>query len=351
MKVSRRCLKNILESAMTIVKKFDKDRYQKPNFDYISKNPGEVCIHDCPSDKSEAHLIASIIMNDISSHKGKKRNAFVLIPTTKYAKEIQTSLRKFRLNYDFRKGRDFSNWNNLFLLENWVKNPNDNLLTREIIQLIIESGSSKIPTNKSKSESRIQERQKYLNEIAKIWTTTFQKNTSFWLELKKQKSNLVLKEIIDMMENLIIKSSGNKLSEYLKLISESIRPWTSKFIFFEELENLLKFSTNQSHLKTKYNIRILSMQAAKGLEAELIFVVGLEEKSIPFCTSDDKNISEKARTLFVAMTRAKEQLHLLHCRNRAGSSTFYQDSRQLQVSHFLDVLPKEFIKKIYHQSQ
>jgi superfamily I DNA/RNA helicase len=62
-------------------------------------------------------------------------------------------------------------------------------------------------------------------------------------------------------------------------------------------------------------------------------------------------IAEEARLIFVAMTRAKEQLHLTHCRKRDASATFKQKSHDLKASSFINCLPKDKIDKQFHPAK
>lgn len=96
-----------------------------------------------------------------------------------------------------------------------------------------------------------------------------------------------------------------------------------------------------------YRVRILTRQSAKGLEAETVFIIGLEEGSIPKSDVEDK-LAEEARLFFVAMTRAKEQLHLFHCRKRTAAMTFRKNSHGLKMSRFLVCMPSDKVIQQYH---
>jgi superfamily I DNA/RNA helicase len=62
-----------------------------------------------------------------------------------------------------------------------------------------------------------------------------------------------------------------------------------------------------------FKVKLMSMHAAKGLEFDCVFVVGLEDGVCPHKRSiqeDPSNIEEERRLLYVATTRAKERLFL-----------------------------------------
>ncbi|WP_457606510.1 ATP-dependent helicase [Nitratifractor sp.] len=77
-------------------------------------------------------------------------------------------------------------------------------------------------------------------------------------------------------------------------------------------------------------ITIMSIHAAKGLEFEHLFVIGMEEEFFPLL-GDGCNMEEERRLGYVAITRAKSDLTLCY-----SDSRFYKGRRkQLEKSRFL----------------
>lgn len=80
-----------------------------------------------------------------------------------------------------------------------------------------------------------------------------------------------------------------------------------------DLANYLKSGERR---ETKQpGVAILTAHGAKGREWEAVFIVGLEEGSFPQAKKDT-DIEEERRLMFVAVTRAKNQLTLLSCAAR-----------------------------------
>ncbi|MGH2304722.1 ATP-dependent helicase [Campylobacter taeniopygiae] len=76
-------------------------------------------------------------------------------------------------------------------------------------------------------------------------------------------------------------------------------------------------------------VYIMSIHASKGLEFNHVFIIGLEEGFFPV---DNSDIEEERRLAYVAITRAKKQLHL-----SVSNSRFYRGSRtKLFPSRFLE---------------
>jgi len=64
-------------------------------------------------------------------------------------------------------------------------------------------------------------------------------------------------------------------------------------------------------------VTLLTMHAAKGLEFAVVIIVATEEDIIPHALSAFERLEEERRLFFVAMTRAKRQLHICYTQRRA----------------------------------
>ncbi|MCS6949416.1 MAG: UvrD-helicase domain-containing protein [bacterium] len=90
-------------------------------------------------------------------------------------------------------------------------------------------------------------------------------------------------------------------------------------------------------------VTLMTVHAAKGLEFPIVFLVGMEEGLFPHIRSiqEDPNVEEERRLCYVALTRAKERVHITHARLR---SVFGSTSGMLE-SRFLYDIPESL--KIY----
>ncbi len=86
---------------------------------------------------------------------------------------------------------------------------------------------------------------------------------------------------------------------------------------------------------------LLTLHAAKGLEFPVVFIVGLEDGTLPHSRSfeDPEEMAEERRLFYVGITRAKERLFLVHALNR----TTYGYSEPADPSRFLDDIPAKLI--------
>jgi ATP-dependent DNA helicase Rep len=84
----------------------------------------------------------------------------------------------------------------------------------------------------------------------------------------------------------------------------------------------------------------MTLHASKGLEFPHVFLVGMEENSLPHHTSiEEDNIEEERRLAYVGVTRAQQTLTMTYAskRKRFGELIHCEPSR------FLNELPQEDI--------
>lgn len=81
-------------------------------------------------------------------------------------------------------------------------------------------------------------------------------------------------------------------------------------------------------------VALMTVHAAKGLEFPVVFLVGMEEGLFPHMRSinDDPNVEEERRLCYVAITRARERVHVTYARLRSlfGSTSAMVESRFLR---------------------
>lgn len=117
-----------------------------------------------------------------------------------------------------------------------------------------------------------------------------------------------------------------------------------------ESPSLLKFleelslRTNVEENQFIPSIKMMTLHNSKGLEFDVVFLVGLEEDLFPHVnTKDDpKAIEEERRLCYVGMTRAKRKLYLCSTTYRYMWGT----ARYMRPSRFLKEIPAEFLDNL-----
>jgi DNA helicase-2/ATP-dependent DNA helicase PcrA len=90
-------------------------------------------------------------------------------------------------------------------------------------------------------------------------------------------------------------------------------------------------------------VSLLSLHAAKGLEFEAVFIVGVEEGLLPYRPPQGQpaDPEEEKRLLYVGMTRARRLLYLSRCSRR----TLFGKYRRPAPSPFLAEITTQWLEK------
>lgn len=138
---------------------------------------------------------------------------------------------------------------------------------------------------------------------------------------------------------------GTEMVEKLLRIADDFQKLSKKYRNFKDLNDYIgqcrkqvaakleEADTEQEKKKKQNGIRILTMHAAKGLEFETVYLPDVNEGKIPMKQAVSKEaVEEERRMFYVAMTRAKKNLHIFYCRQKQGKDA---------PSRFLEpILPK-----------
>ena len=93
--------------------------------------------------------------------------------------------------------------------------------------------------------------------------------------------------------------------------------------------------------ENKDSVTLITLHAAKGLEYPVVFIVGMDEGSLPHARSVDKpeQLEEERRLAYVGFTRAMQRLYLV----RAYRRSFFGETQRTEPSRFLEDIPLELI--------
>lgn len=97
--------------------------------------------------------------------------------------------------------------------------------------------------------------------------------------------------------------------------------------------NEVSLLTDQDNDKEddEHKVTLMTVHAAKGLEFDSVYVVGMEDNLFPsqMCQDDERQLEEERRLFYVAITRAKRHCTLLYskCRFRYGNIEISEPSR------------------------
>jgi DNA helicase-2/ATP-dependent DNA helicase PcrA len=100
--------------------------------------------------------------------------------------------------------------------------------------------------------------------------------------------------------------------------------------------------SDQDTLEAGANVpTLLTLHAAKGLEFPVVFIVGLNDGTLPHSRSfeDPDAMQEERRLLYVGITRAKDRLYLIYAQSR----NLYGYSEPVLPSRYLEDIPSQLI--------
>lgn len=116
----------------------------------------------------------------------------------------------------------------------------------------------------------------------------------------------------------------------------------------EALENFLAevslWQDQDNYKINKQGITLMTLHAAKGLEFDTVFLVGLEEGLFPHASAfdDPRELDEERRLAYVGLTRARHQIYCLYCFNRR----LFGSPAPSLPSRFITELPPECVEEV-----
>lgn len=128
-----------------------------------------------------------------------------------------------------------------------------------------------------------------------------------------------------------------ELYEILDELLDMAKPFKNYQEWFQHVEEYameLENQTRQQKEEQEDAVAFLTMHGSKGLEYRKVFIVDANEGIIPHQKAVlDEDIEEERRMFYVAMTRAKEDLHIYFARNRLN--------KEMTMSRFVAELLEE----------
>ena len=92
------------------------------------------------------------------------------------------------------------------------------------------------------------------------------------------------------------------------------------FIHMEEYKNELIEARKKSN-EDDTGVRLMTFHSSKGLEFDIVYIIDVNEGSVPYKKAKGaEEIEEERRMFYVAMTRARHKLFICYCKENFGKS-------------------------------
>lgn len=164
-----------------------------------------------------------------------------------------------------------------------------------------------------------------LHEALKWLIDTIEYKKAIFDEVKSEKSREFKWQNVEMCLEAILQHQHSE------------NPLLEEFLASTLLENKKKGKNKEGSDR----LNLMTFHSAKGLEFKSVFLVGIEDHLIPHEKSQTRSgIEEERRLLYVAITRAMEDLCLSMARKRTRFGTL----KNSNPSRFLFEIPKDIIK-------
>ena len=371
-----RSTKNILNLANELIKK-NKSRIDKNLWTDKSegKKPEVRLVYD---EREEAEIVAREIV-DLVQNEGYSYSDFaVLVRLNALTLPFEEKFLTYNISHRIYGGFKFyerAEIKNLISYLRLFLNPRDDISFLRIINFpkrgIGDSAIKTLTTIASENElslmNLVLQSEKF--ELGAL-TKKLENFKNIYISLLSSYEDLTLSNFVEkVIKDFDIKSAYASGSEEDLERQLNINTFISAVQEFEKnnpggtLLDFLESVTLVSDIDTMDSennaVTIATIHSVKGLEFRYVFIVGLEEKIFPISRAygKDEDMEEERRLMYVAITRAKENLMLTRCRTRFlyGRREYEIDSRFLkelglsgQEKMSPQLSPEQKFQKVYY---
>lgn len=357
-----RSTKNIVEAANSVI---NKNTAQLKKNVWTDNEDGDLIeLIKATSDNEEGKLIASSIFETKMQTQSSNNDFAILYRTNSQSRAMEEALRRNNLKYRVVGGLSFyqrKEIKDIIAYLRFIVNPNDEQAMRRSInlpkrgigpgtieKLVVASAEHNKPlweimtqaTNHvgGRGGKQVEE---YVNLI-KSFRLTAEKKDAYDTAALVAKNSGLLKELYadKTIEGM---SRYENVQELLNAIKEFTddqeREDKSLAAFLQEVTLLTDEDRNANPEEA---ITLMTIHMAKGLEFKYVYIVGLEEELFPsqMMLSSRADLEEERRLFYVAITRAKDKLHLSYALNRYRFGRL----KACEPSRFIEEIDPRYIK-------
>ncbi len=348
-----RSTNNILSGANSLIKN-NKARLDKELF---SKNgDGSKIIHKtCMSETGEANYVVSQIMK-LHGDGYNYKDMAVLYRANYLSREVEKVLIENRINYVIYGGLRFSERMEVKDILSYLR-----MITRAddlaFVRIINTPRRAIGPKTIDAIQAMAMEKGISMYEVIKQGLYPKNKETfdrfvrmvEKWREdMKNGDLELLLQEVLDDSgyRTMLEKDGETERLENIKSLLDDIKQYSQDYpdSSLDEYLQMIALYTDRASEETGDAVNLCTIHSAKGLEFDVVFVIGLSEGIFPSertMAEGQKGLEEERRLAYVAYTRAKKLLYL----TESNSFSYVIQSAKLP-SRFIKEIDQDFIDNV-----
>ena len=348
-----RSTNNILSGANSLIKN-NKARLDKELF---SKNgDGSKIIHKtCMSETGEANYVVSQIMK-LHGDGYNYKDMAVLYRANYLSREVEKVLIENRINYVIYGGLRFYERMEVKDILSYLR-----MITRAddlaFVRIINTPRRAIGPKTIDAIQAMTMEKGISMYEVIKQGLYPKNKETfdrfvrmvEKWREdMKNGDLELLLQEVLDDSgyRTMLEKDGETERLENIKSLLDDIKQYSQDYpdSSLDEYLQMIALYTDRASEETGDAVNLCTIHSAKGLEFDVVFVIGLSEGIFPSertMAEGQKGLEEERRLAYVAYTRAKKLLYL----TESNSFSYVIQSAKLP-SRFIKEIDQDFIDNV-----
>ncbi len=358
-----RSTQNILDAAHCVI---SKNKNQKKKKLWTDNEKGELLgMLECPDERSEADFVVSEI-EKAKQEKGMKLNDFaVLYRTNAQSRALEEAFMKKGIPYKIIGGLKFyqrKEVKDVLAYLYFIQNSSDKVNFERIINLPAR-GIGKATVNKLIEASNvnkidllevIRKIEDLKIKITPLKIKELQKFVKLIEKGKELKQRVSVFEIIEFIyqasgyELMLLKEGeeGQVRHENVMELLTVAKKYSEEEGGMEKfLEDVALISQADKDLEVQDAVPLMTLHSSKGLEFDMVFLVGMEEGILPHSRAfiNEKEMEEERRLCYVGITRAKQKAFMVF----TSSRSIYGSTQISVKSRFLDEIDKALIEETY----
>ena len=348
-----RSTNNILSGANSLIKN-NKARLDKELF---SKNgDGSKIIHKtCMSETGEANYVVSQIMK-LHGDGYNYKDMAVLYRANYLSREVEKVLIENRINYVIYGGLRFYERMEVKDILSYLR-----MITRAddlaFVRIINTPRRAIGPKTIDAIQAMAMEKGISMYEVIKQGLYPKNKETfdrfvrmveKWRVDMKNGDLELLLQEVLDDSgyRTMLEKDGETERLENIKSLLDDIKQYSQDYpdSSLDEYLQMIALYTDRASEETGDAVNLCTIHSAKGLEFDVVFVIGLSEGIFPSertMAEGQKGLEEERRLAYVAYTRAKKLLYL----TESNSFSYVIQSAKLP-SRFIKEIDQDFIDNV-----